>query len=237
MDRLSRSWEAAGDRTWACRVGILDTEPGIEITANPPHLLSGNSDSGFAAMSPAESPANRKGIAYTNMFVTLTVELTEHAQQEWTMYEPPVHAPEQVLIINVPNARFDYVLPWTVVDVKDGKAIQTTSGGFTRNDTNRLLTIALTAAEWYSQERQTLNLEFQQIRGIFQRGWLITDIGADYELSSSSSSASSSSGISTTRINTPVTAITYTLARGDRPGSTAIETSYSELDFSSDLQP
>jgi hypothetical protein len=216
LDRLNRAWAAAGDRTWSARVAVLDTEPGLEITAHPPHFLSGNSDVGWGIMADHENPAINKGISYQFLQATICIELNEHVQWEEVLSEPPDNAPEQVLIIPVPDARFDYVLPWTVVEIKDGKAIQTTSGGFAKNDMPRLKKVAKTAAQWYSKERQTLNLAFRQVRKLFQLGWLITDIGADYTIG----------------VNTPVTAITYSLGDGGQAGTTRIETSYTNLDFS-----
>lgn len=213
LDKLHRSWSAAGDRTWSASIAMLDTEPGFDINAGVPQYISGNSDAAFSAMSDHESPSKNGGIPYTSMMATICVELTEHAQQSISLSSPPPNAPEQVLILNVPNARHDYVLPYTVVDIKDGLPIQTTSGGFAKDDTLRLQSIARCGAQWYSQERQTLNLAFEQVRKLFQLGTLITTIGTNYGL---------------TGINTPVTAITYCLGQSH---STRIETAYASFDF------
>ena len=245
LDKLHRSWNANGDRSWSASVSILDTEPGLELHANPPHFLAGNSyvyGHGSVAswlpetLSTTEDHTLNKGIDYNNCWATICVELTEHVQAEVVLAEPPDLAPEQVLILNVPEARFDFITPYTVVDIQDGLPVQTTSGGFAKNDMPRLKAIATAAAQWYSQERQTLELAYKQIRGLFRLGWLITDVGADYDRpgsgSSSGSSSSSSSGASGSAINTPITAITYDLGRGKTTGFTRLETGFAAFDLS-----
>ena len=228
LDRLHRSWASAGDRTWSARITINDTEPGFEINASVPHFLAGVSTVGWAVMADHENHSINKGIAYTDCLATICVELNEHVQWEEVLAEPKNNAPEQVLIIPVHGARFDYVIPYTIVDIKDGIPVQTTSGGFAKNDMVRLRSIAKAAAQWYSQERQTLDLAFRQMRGMFTIGWLITDIGQRYDRRDGFGS-SSSAGL--TSINTPITGITYTMGHGTEAGHTRLETGFVNLDF------
>ena len=238
LDRLQRSWVAAGDRTWSAKLSVLDTEPGIEIHATVPHFLATAAATAFAAMADHENLSTQKGIPYTDCFATICVELTEHIQVDEVLEVPPTNAPEQVLILNVPNARHDWVVPYTVVDIRDGLPVQTISGGLAKNDYARLATIAQAAAQWYSQERQTLELSYRQLRGLFQLGQLITDVGSNYDkpaeddLSSSSSSSSSASVVvPNASINTPITSITYNLGKGNTPGFTKVETGFASFDL------
>ena len=228
LDRLHRSWASAGDRTWSARLTINDTEPGFEINASVPHFLAGVSTVGWAVMADHENQSINKGIPYTDCYVTVCVELNEQVQWEEVLAEPVGNAPEQVLIIPIHGARFDYVVPYTVVDIKDGIPVQTTSGGFAKNDMTRLKSIAKAASQWYSQERQTLDLAFRQVRAMFKLGWLITDIGQRYDRKTGFG-VSSSAGL--TSINTPITGITYTLGNGNEAGHTRLETGFVNLDF------
>lgn len=206
-------------REWSCDLWIADTEPAIEIRATVPHFIGGIDQSAFDAW-PAtleqHDPVARGGIDYTDIWVTLCVELNEYIEAAETLEDPPENAPLDELVIDVPDAHHDYVLPYTTCEIKDGLPVQTTSGGFAKDDTLRLKSIARGMAEWYGKERQTLTLRYKQIRGLFSLGWLITDVGGNYNRAG---------------INTPITAITYRMGQGDQPGSTAIETAYSNLDF------
>ena len=206
-------------RDWSTDLWIADTEPAIELRATVPHFIGGIDSAAFASW-PAtldeHNPTTRGGIDYTDIWVTLCVELNECLESSVDLSDPADNSPLNVLVINVPDARHDYVIPYTVVEIKDGLPIQTTSGGFAKDDTPRVQRIARSAAEWYGKDRQTLSLRYKQVRGIFSRGWLITDVGGRYNLAG---------------INTPITAITYRMGNGDQPGTTSLETAYTNLDF------
>jgi hypothetical protein len=213
------SVEGRTTRDWSTDLWIADTEPAIELRASVPHFIGGIDAAAFAAWPAtldAHDPTAHGGIDYTDIWATLCVELNECVESSETLEDPPDNAPLNELVINVPDARHDYVLPYTVVEIRDGLPVQTTSGGFAKNDQPRLQRVARGAAEWYGRDRQTLHLRYKQIRNLFQRGWLITDVGGRYNV---------------TGINTPITAITYRMGSGDQPGTTSLETSYTNLDF------
>lgn len=206
-------------RDWSSDVSLADTEPAIELRASVQHFIGGISAADFAAW-PAtlddHDPITHGGIDYTNIWFTLCVELNEYIEAAETLEEPPENAPLSVLVIDVPDARHDYVVPQTTCEIRDGKPVQTTSGGFAKNDLPRLKRIVRGMAEWYGKDRQTLALRYKQIRGLFSRGWLITDVGGNYNRAG---------------INTPITAITYRMGNGDQPGTASIETAFANLDF------
>jgi len=219
LDRLHRQGtDANGNRNWACRIIPVDNMPGFELHADVPHFLdgpdAGSSEAGYATTADDELGSQHSAIYYIYIWVTLCVELTERLQVEAAI-TVPAGAPERVVVIDVPDARHDYVIPHTTVEIRDGRPIETT-GGFAQDDTARLETIRDVAAAWYSATRQTLSLSWKQIRGHFRLGWLITDIGSRYQL---------------TGVNTPITTIEYRFGEGDATGSTSIETAYSNLDF------
>lgn len=206
-------------RDWSTDLWIADTEPAIELRASVPHFIGGVSEADFASWPQTldeHNPTIRGGIDYEDIWVTLCVELNECIEVSEVLSEPPDNAPLNTLVINAPDCRFDYVTPYTVTEIRDGVPIQTATGGFAKNDLERLQKVARSAAEWYGKDRQTLHLRYKQVRGIFDRGWLITDVGGRYNRAG---------------INTPITAITYRMGQGDQPGTTTIETSYQSLDF------
>lgn len=229
LDRFNHGFIVADDgsvngrslRDWSCNIRLADTEPAIEIDASVPHFIGGIDSTAFAtwpATLDEHNPTTRGGIDYTDIWLTVCADLNEYVEASETLEDPAENAPLSTLVIDVPDARHDYVLPYTVCEIKDGLPVQTTSGGFAKNDLPRLQSIARGAAEWYGKDRQTLRLRYKQIRAMFTLGWLITDIGGRYNRAG---------------INTPITAITYRMGSGDQPGTTSIETAFTNLDFTS----
>jgi hypothetical protein len=206
-------------RNWSVGVGVLSTCPGIELQTRVPHFLAGN-DAGaggdWANTADDELSEQHGGIEYSDIWATICVELNTHLEYELMLTPPADGAPVNVLLLSVPDARADYVLPYTTVEIKDGAPVQTLSGGWAKDDRARLATICRAAAEWYGKERQTLQMNMQQIRQLVQLGWLITSVGANYSMEN---------------INTPVTAITFDLGDGETPGHTRFETGFANLDF------
>jgi len=225
LDRLhQKSFDSKSNRDWSCRVNVVDTEPGFELIADVPHFIGGptaGEGTGWADTADSQKSRLHGGLDYKDMWVTLCVELTERVEQSAVLNEAPAGVAEEILLIEVPNARFDYVIPHTTVEIRDGLPIETTSGGAAKDDRMRLKSIATAAAQWYSTTRQSLDLQWQQIRATFQLGWLITDVGGRYQLAD---------------VNTPITAIVYNLGGSHAPGTTQtgnthIETSFTNLDF------
>lgn len=221
LDRLhQKRFDTTSNRDWSCRVHVVDTEPGIELVADTPHFIAKSTEAStpYASTAVEQIATLHGGIDYTDIWVTMCVELTEHAEQKVVLTAPAAGLAVNSLIIPVPDARHDYVIPYTTVEIKDGLPVPTTSGGAAKNDLTRLKSIATAAAEWYSVARQTLDLQWKQVRGTFQLGWLITELNGS-------------------PINTPITAIVYNLGGEHQPGGTSsgftkLETSFTNLDFS-----
>ena len=223
LDRLhQKQFDPSSNRNWSCRIHLIDTDPGIELIADTAHFIGGPTagGAGYALTDDSQLSSQHGGLNYSDMWVTMTVELTERLQVKRTLESPDANAPKRTLIISVPSCRCDYVIPKTTVGIEDGLPVPT-NGGFARNDRDRLEAIVMSAEQWYSTIRQTLNLRWKQIRSTFQLGDLITDVGGRYQL---------------TNINTPITAIVYHLGPEHQPGQTAaggtsIETDFVSLDF------
>jgi hypothetical protein len=81
------------------------------------------------------------------------------------------------LIIDVPHARLDYLLPNTVIDIgTDGLPI-TTVGGYVQDDTAFLANVARSAYEWYSQTRKSIQVTIHSLAETRTRGELILVVG------------------------------------------------------------
>jgi hypothetical protein len=228
LDKLSLTAPLEDGRNWSAGLNIIDTEPAIEITATPNQLIGitewnqAEQYGTLGAAAPDHAPdSTGNGITWRNIYVTLCYELDEHVEQISEIAAPAANAPASILLINIPDARYDYVLPFTTVGIKDGAPSVTTTGGAVRDDRQRLADIVRAAAEWYGRNRQTLDLRYKQVRRLFTIGSLILRTGV-YG--------------STEEINTVVTSITYDLGGAAAPGGSQIQTthlmtSYAELDF------
>lgn len=150
-------------------------------------------------------------IDFSSVWVTLTAEMSEKASIARQIVLPSDGEAERVLRIPVRDCRLDYVVPNTVVGIKAG-VLQQTTGGFVRDDRERLDTFAKAAAEWYGKQRQTLQIGYKQVRPIVELGWLIVDIGPSYQK---------------TGINSIVTSVEFDLINS----STEFQTAFAELDF------
>lgn len=156
-------------------------------------------------------PTKNHPLDYTSAFVTLTMEMSERATIERRLSLPINGEEERVLVIRANDCRLDYVLPNTIVGIKNG-ALQKTEGGFVRDDRERLETFARSAAEWYGAQRQTLELKYSQVREIVKLGWCIVNVGPTYQSGS---------------VRSCVTSITYDLLGK----STNFQTAFAELDI------
>lgn len=217
LDKLAESaMDGEDSRRWSAGLRIIDEEPALEIVANPSHMLARQEfeEGSWPATAEEHDPVSQNGIDWRDIWATLCVELDEHIEAVETIDAPATHAPVKTLLISVPDARHDYVLPQTVVGIEYGR-VKKTDGGLARDDTDRLRDICRSAATWYGNRRQTLQITYRQVRGLFSLGWLITEFGS----------------VQKTGINTAITAIEYDMGRGSSVGTTTVETSFAQLDL------
>ena len=216
VDRLAADGKLeTGGRTWSAAVVPRGRGLGLELRVHgrAQHMLAVGFGAGTAAAyDEQEDPDLQGGLPYIRPRATVCMQLDSRVQATKVIATPAAGKQERVLFIDVADARLDYVVPGTVVALKDGKLIKSTSGGFVRDDRARLRDIAAAAAEWYGRQRQTLALSFRQLNPIVSLGQLITDVGPTYKL---------------TGINTVVTALEFDLLSV----TTSFETSYADLDL------
>lgn len=225
LDRLAEA-QGDDDRKWACSLRLLDAGPQLQLDVHggPQHFIAKPDDmtpveddatpgTNVGTYSDRDDPAD-VGIPWTDFYATLCLRLDSRIEAEAEINTPAAGAEQRILTIDIPDARLDYVVPHTVVGLSKGKVVNSSSGGFVRDDREWLEDIARAAAEWYGKERQALRLKWKQCRKLVEPGWLITDIGANYNR---------------TGVNTVISKVTYTLT--ENAVSTEIETAFASLDL------
>ncbi|HEY3965490.1 MAG TPA: hypothetical protein VGM05_13120 [Planctomycetaceae bacterium] len=209
---------------WSVHCKMLDHRPAFDLTVSgaQQHVIAATDFIGAAGIcEPAEDPRQNKmlfGLDYLDFSMTCTLRLQDRVQisrratnEDGGSDTPVAGQVERVLYIQVPDARLDYVVPFTIVALQNGRPVQSTSGGYVRDDRARLTAIATAAAQWYGRPRQTIEITLKQIREVVKLGWLITDVGGNYSIG----------------VNTPITGISYDLLNG----RTTFQTAFADLEF------
>jgi hypothetical protein len=229
LDRLKNSNEKNG-RNFNCSVRVLPSGPYLEIKADRANHLLALTDWETQAPAPTaedSDPTKQNGLDFADDFLraTLTVRLDERVTAEVVIGLPVAGERfERVRWIDAgEHYRLDWVVPNTIVQLNEFNQPRTTTGGFVRDDRDKLADIARAAEEWYGKPRQALQLEYKQARNLFQLGWLIAGIGPNYTEDDPTST--------TLAVNSVITALQFDFPEGDEPPTTTVETNYTELDF------
>lgn len=198
----------AGAR-WHCSLRMQDRALGIELRVHgaPQHAIA---KTDFTKQDSDEAPV----VDYQDNLLVTVYCLSDHVLE---VAHPPTDelttADDVLRKLEIDfgeDGRLDYLPANTVVGVADGK-LQRSSGGYVRDDRDRMREVAEMAYEWYRSPRQAFTLGFRQVSGAFRLGMLITQIGSGATLES---------------VNTPITSIEWDLRRG----RTVIQTGFAELD-------
>jgi len=204
-------------RDWAVHATIREHAPQVDLIvsgAGRQHFLAPSRFTGAADFDVEQDPEVNGGIDYSEgrLRGTICIQLDARVSAEKEITAATPGEPVRTLIIPVPEARLDFVVPGTVVQVKNGKLVKTSSGGFVRDDRYRVRTVAAAAAQWYGRTRQALKVEVRKTVHFLELGWLITTIGPEYEVND---------------VHTPITAIEFDFLKT----STTFETSFTDLEF------
>lgn len=164
----------SGGRNWAASLRMQDDAFGFIVDAPVAHLIADNT---FSPVDAADTTDYQGSVDYNYMSATLFAEGDCRVEQ---VYPTNVIAnPDMLkeLIIDVPHARLDYLLPNTVIDIgTDGLPI-TTVGGYVQDDTAFLANVARSAYEWYSQTRKSIQVTIHDLAETRTRGELILVVG------------------------------------------------------------
>jgi hypothetical protein len=205
------------DRQFSCHLHMLHDTLGFVQTVSK---AAGNSLlalNHWAAAAPAPDeldPDDAVGaFDYEDLIFTGTLEWDDRVSAV-VIINSTGDGTERVRYIRVEDARLDFVVPGTITDINaDGELIVST-GSVLRDDRSRLQKIATAAAAWYGVPRRAVTLTYNSMRQFVTIGQLVTDFVDNF--------------VSET-VNTPITGIAIDFNRG----TTTLETSYAEADFSS----
>lgn len=198
-------------RKFNCSLRLLQDRLGFHLEVNRPggqHMIAAGHWDG-ADSTPEELNPGTGGLNYENMKLTGTVEWDDKVQVVKTLATPT--GAKRTLVISVPDARLDFVLPGTVKDISESGTLVYSSGEVLNDDRPRLKSIAEAAAVWYGQTRQALSVRYRELQPYVTLGTLITRLWS----------------VSEDPINTPVSGIRYDFLSG----TTSIETAYADIDF------
>lgn len=207
-----------GDRQFACHLHMLHDRAGYFLVVNKSggnSLLASGHWAGAAATPDELDPtdADNRAFGYEDASLTATVEWDDRASAAITI-NGSGDGTSRVQRIYAPDARLDFVLPGTFTDIDSDGELVVSTGSVLRDDRARLRTIAEAAAAWYGVPRRATTITYRSLRQFVSIGQLLTSL-VDNDLVET--------------VNTPITGIGIDF----REGTTTIETSYAEADFSS----
>ena len=219
LDRLSRGhvddMVEAGGIEWSASIRMQEDAFGVivEVHGAPQHVIAATE---FVACDTVDAEGWPAEDSWQNMFCTVFAEFDSYAEAKWPL-SPIASTLDQLreLIIEVPNARLDYLVEGTIWGIDaDGSKLEA-GGGYIRDDRPRLKNIARAAYEWYSVDRNAITVTQRQLTCPFNLGNLILAIGQ---------SANDANGVT---VNTCVTSLAFDF----RAQTATVTTQFAELDL------
>lgn len=218
LDRLNQGafgdLPESGGRVYSCSLRMAADGLAIilDVQGAPQHVIAAGE---FAAADSDDAQDWPADLDWQDAYFTLSFQLDSFCEASYPQDVPDAGADAvRRLVIEVPDARLDYVVPGTVVGInEDGELIES-NGGYVRDDRARLADIARVASHWYSQTRKAIDVTLTRLDTAFRIGDLITEIGADEEAE---------------EINSVVTQIGFDLIAG----TITISTQYAQFDVDS----
>jgi len=198
----------SGGRHWGCNLRMQDDAFGIIIDAPMAHQIAKTT---FTPIDDDDATDAEASIDYNYIYATVCAEGDGFIEA----YYPPVILANpdtlKILKITVPNARRDYLVPGTVIDIDSQGNVHTTVGGYVRDDTGFLLNVARSSFEWYGQERKSIQVTIRDLSVVRSRGELVLTVGGAQNSET---------------INSVVTKCTFDM----RAGTATYLTQFAELD-------
>lgn len=223
---LAQGEDPDPNRGWTAQVRIDDDDGALWVTlSNHAQFLMAKTD--FTRLTDAGEPADEDFVGdYRDMLVTATVPWSQYAEARYPKDAPYGSDYVRRMRILVPYHRVDYVVAETVVGLneKTGELLRTDTGGYIRDDRQKLQQIARVAYEWYGKLRQAIGFSTTLVNNIVQLGDLIVSVG-DPDLAGDMQTEDINSVVSVVRIVSP-------LAEDGEPPLPRIEyqTAFGELD-------
>ncbi len=168
----------SGGESWSGSLKMQDHQPGfiIDVHGYQQHVLAKDEFEPANALDTANNAAFSR---WQKMLVTVFMEADQHVEARYPADGDVATADlKRPLIIDVPNARLDYLAPDTVIGINPGGSLKTSSGGYVRDDRTLLKDIARSAWGWYGQTRKALTVTQRDLVCDLEVGQLITNIGS-----------------------------------------------------------
>jgi hypothetical protein len=158
---------------------------------------------------PATAPpsSDRPDLDWNYLIATVFLQTDSHVEQSIPETPDNTLDCERVLTIDLPQYRFDYVVPTTVVALEDGALVHS-DGGPVRDDRNKLAGIARMAWQWYSTTRRAIRLTYRGLDDTLALGQMVTTLDGY-------------------TVNSVITMVTYDCVQN----LSSIHTQFGELDF------
>ena len=220
LDKMASELQAAQDPTSAygklsCSLTMQDQAPGFKIQVHAEgrpqqHAICKSEwDTFGGGVDTADKDGNAAIFDWTdNLLLTVYIKADSYAECRVPTDAALTSIEITRLVIDVPDAYMDWVVPGTVVAIHDGQLVRSSSGGLVRNDFLRLQRIAMLASGWFAVDRQTATVTYKRFGFLGDIGDLITSING-------------------TTVNTVITSLQYDFV-GQK---TIIQTQHGELDF------
>jgi hypothetical protein len=218
MDRPTASsyddMEFAAQQAGEWAVSVRPQEEGLglilDVRGAPQHLIA---RAEFSAADDADAEDWTPELRWQDIIVTAYMLLDSFVYASWPDPLPPIPGDVQkILEIDVPGKHLDYLAVGTVVSIdSDGQCVRS-EGGFIVDDRTELQNLARLMYEWYSRERQSIDVTLHTMDVDVNVGHLITTYGSGAQLKT---------------VNSVVTQIAWDM----RGGSHSFRTQFGELDL------
>jgi len=148
-------------------------------------------------------------VDYQDLLVTASYKTDQRLSVWYRMA-----AGDRTLLIRVPDAKLQYIVPQTITGVSGGVAALS-DGGIVRDDTERLQLIAALAAAWYGRPRAAVTLKFANAFKVAEIGQYLQSVA---------------SGASRQSVGTVITRQSWSFQK--QTVTMTVDTSFYELDLS-----
>jgi hypothetical protein len=199
----------SGGREWSASLKMQDHAPGIilDTGGTPQHVIAADEWDPANSIDAKWFPSD---LRWQTILATVFCEFDQQAEAKWPQDVSSVSSDTlRRIVIDVPNARLDYLAPNTVIGIKPNGSLKTTTGGYIRDDSKLLKDVARSAFAWYGQVRRALTITRRDLVTDKQIGQLITTIGA-----------------AGTQVNSVITKIAFDL----KEGTVTIHTQFGQFD-------
>jgi hypothetical protein len=152
-------------------------------------------------------------LSWQDIEVTIFAEFDQRVEAKWPLGVLATDSDAiKELIIDVPNARLDYLAPDAFIGIDDAGQVIVSTGGYVRDDRALLKDIARSAFQWYGQTRQALSVSRHFLIPDVALGTLVTFVGDAADLE---------------EVNSVVTSQTFDLLAG----TVSTQTQFAQLDL------